>query len=263
MEAEALDFQFSGNVPFGGDLSACTGVLGKLVRSSVTDLVCEFACRDRDRVGDGSDRSLAVLRLSTRAESRRRSQKGLVKQGWWRMRVLSCALKDPVVVQTSSSSDRGAVEGATWTLLRLLSCSWALRWMSRAALEVSGEAMECAGLSRTARGLLLLLGRALPVWPGLCFVFAGLVHGFFQPLSKGPLSPAVRMTGGRPRRYWAAMASTLLRLAACCSGPWRSRGGCSMTSWGQRYRSSEATARLRWGCRLGGILQRRGLATCI
>lgn len=206
------------------------------MRSSATASVCESVCRVRDRIGDESHRLLVALRISTRGESGRRNQKGFVEGVWRRMHVPASTLKESVVVVApiSSSSANGAVEGATWTWSRLSSGSWALRWMSLVALEVSGEAIEAivgAGLCATACGLLLCFRLVLLACAVLRFSFVGFVHGFFQLSgSNGPLSPAVRMTGGRPRRYWAAIASTRRRFAARCSGSWCSRGNSSMVS---------------------------------
>lgn len=117
IEAEALHFQVSGNVSFGGDLDTRTVSFGKLMRSSATASVCETVCRVRERVGDESNRSLVALRISTRAESGRRNQKGFIEGVWRRMHVPASTLKESVVVvaRMSSSSANGAVEGATWT----------------------------------------------------------------------------------------------------------------------------------------------------
>lgn len=117
IEAEALDFQYPGNVSFGGDFDTRTVSFERLMRSSATASVCENIWRVRDRVGDESHRSFVALRISTRAESGRRNQKGFVEGVWRRMHVPASTLKESVVVvaRMSSSSANGAVEGATWT----------------------------------------------------------------------------------------------------------------------------------------------------
>jgi len=247
------------------------GAFGRLSRSSdkVCVCVCEVLFRDRDRDGDVSVFLFTALRMSTRADSGRRNQKGLVMGERFCMQLFVFVLKGSAVPGASSSSGNGAVAGGTSISSRLSSCSWWSKF-SLAALDVSGDAIWGATSSTMSFPLppfslelllrLVVLLRPVATFLLLAFLVPaialflpdtlrfstmGFVHGFFQPLSNGPLSAAVIMTGGRPRRYRDAMASILRRFAALCAGSSYSAGGSSMRSSGSTWKASKSSPRFK------------------
>lgn len=228
MEADALDLHSSASAITGADVRARIGAFGRLSRSSANVFVCEALLRHRARVGDVSVFLFVALRMSTLADSGRRNQNGSVMGERLCMHSFVFVLQGSVPPGTSSPSGKGAVAGGTSISSRLSSCSRSSR-SSLAALDVSGDAIRAMescttsfALPRFSLELLLRLvvscRPALSLPDVLPFSIMGFAHGFFQPLSKGPLSAAVIMTGGRPRRYWDAIASILRRFAALCSG---------------------------------------------
>lgn len=167
----------------------------------------------------------------------RRSQKGLAGL----LLAMNCSvstLKNSAVPDVSSSSGKGAVAGSgsrSGSLCRSSS-------VGPAALDVSGEA-TCDRLD-----LLFSCSPARSLIPLLCpsgLFSASFVHGFRHSLVKGPLRRAVRMSGGFPRRYCNAIASTLLRLAAMSFASWLSTAVSSTRSLGWTGEASKSSPRLR------------------
>jgi hypothetical protein len=245
MDAEALEVVRIGRAILVKDTWAPSGALGK--ESCSFPLAVRGADLLRECVGETGVLAFVVLLwFEVLPELGRRNQNGSVNGDRLRMRSPVSTLKNSVAPDVSCSSGGGAVAGGTSNSSRVYVWSSGSR-SSSAALDASGEATCC--VSRTFRASLLVCFFAPPVplvivelLPlalaslGLCDIlfFVGLffAHGFFQPSPKGPLKPAERIMGRLPRRICEAIFSIRRRLAACSTGPRRSAGSSSKTSFG-------------------------------